>query len=198
MRYPLFLLMAVATGAMGKPGVREPWPSLAKRATETAVPIAGSDAVPDVRASGVAQRPGAAGSSGLAAAAIGSGSTLVNSDVAARLAIAERDVDSLEQRWRAQKSANQQANAAVQARPGIEAAATAQLETGRFDKLTGQVADETSQLEAIAGELAMAAATGLDVTAPLRTAGSLLSRCAKLSPERSAAVSSSGLTPVDR
>lgn len=139
------------------------WPSLAKRPAESA-------------ASGRMLNPATAGA--------GAGPALPG-DAVARLATATRDVDQLEQRWRTQL-AKQQITAAghqhamVEAAAEAEAEAAAQLEAGRRDKLAGQVADARTQIEAITGDLAIAAAAGIDVNGPLRTAGTLLSRCAKL------------------
>lgn len=101
-------------------------------------------------------------------------------DGAARLAVAARDVEQLEQRWRTQLLATQRSTVAERSQPVAEVEAAAQLEAGRLDKLAGQVADARSQIESITGDLAMAAAAGVDVSGPLRTAGALLNRCAKL------------------
>lgn len=162
MRLSILLSLAMsascATGVELQAGAsRQSWPSLAKRPVESATPGVIPGRTPDITQS-----------------------VLPAADITARLATAGRDISQLEQRWAAQRIATQQALAALPGRPGGEAEAAAQLETGRLDKLAGQVTDERTQIEAIVGELAMAAATGDDVSVPLRTAGVLLIRCAKL------------------
>ena len=157
----LLSLVAWASCAAGMevPGgaPRATWPSLAKRSVETAAPGVKPGKTVEI-ATGIGTDDG----------------------VTARLATAARDIGQLEQRWATQLKTTQRAQAALQGHPGGEADATAQLETGRLDKLAGQVAHERAQIEVITGELAMAAATGSDVGVPLRTAGLLLVRCAKL------------------
>lgn len=160
-RLLLALLILSASGAVAAP--RGAWPSLAKRPGETEVPGKPSKA----------SAGDAPGSGQQAAGPV--------ADAAARLAIAARDVDQLEQRWRAQAAVSQQPQTGARGvHSDPDAAAAAQLEGSRLDKLSGQIADERALIETITGDLAIAAAAGRDVGEPLRAAGSLLSRCARL------------------
>lgn len=177
------LLATLANCAAGAVTPRSGWPSLSKRAVERPVVTDASvaaAAVPVARPAG--DVPVAAGADVTAAPG-----SAVRSGAAARLALAARDIDGLEERWRAQQAAAQRAIAAAQARPGGDATATAQLEAGRLDKLSGQLIDERAQLESITGDLARAAAAGTDVDQPLRAAGMLLERIARLTSGGAAA-----------
>ncbi len=146
-RWPLLFCAAVA--ACAAPGGA--WPSLAKRSIETAP-------IPTVAP--------------LEASAVGSPAA---ADAATRLVVIVRDLKNLEDRAATQRElTDSAANAA--ARGDQAAQATLQLESGRLEKLGGQVAALHDRLEGIAGELAVAAARGGDVTATLRETGALIVR----------------------
>jgi hypothetical protein len=192
MRILIILSLAVlANCAAGTASTRGVWPSLAKRPVESAAaadpsPTGGGAAMVSPALTAATDASNAKPRLATANPASLSG------DVATRMTIAARDIDNLEQRWRVQLAATQRAAAAARTRPDTDATATAQLESGRLDKLSGQLADELAQLETIAGQLASAAAAGVDVTVPLRSVGSLLDRCAKLIAEGAAASDGAG------
>lgn len=185
-------LTVLANCAAGTASPRGEWPSLAKRPVES---TAAADPAP--ARSGVDRvspsPPAAADASDAKHRLATANPASLSGDVPTRLTIASRDIDNLEQRWRVQLAATQRA-AAARTRP--DADAIAQLESGRLDRLSGQLADERAQLETIAGQLASDAAAGVDVTVPLRSIGSLLDRCAKLIAE--GAATSDGARGGDR
>jgi len=146
-RWPLLFCTALA--ACAAPGGA--WPSLAKRPIETATaPTATALAAPN------AGSPAAV-------------------DAATRLVIIDRDLKNLEDRAQIQRKLTDHAATAA-AHGDAAAQATWQLESGRLEKLGGQLAVLRERLDGIAGELAVAATSGADVGATLRDTGALIVR----------------------
>ena len=154
---PILLLALTLVACAAGPGGN--WPSLAKRPAEKI-------------AAGLASAP--------AAAAVPStpDAPPPTAPVAmARVAEAGTDLDALDKRWAAQKATTEDAVAkAKTAARESDAWSTAQVELTRFQKVGGQATDIRSRLDAIAGDLASAAAKGEDVSAPLAAAGKLIDR----------------------
>ncbi len=164
MRLPLILLVAAVAGCAGKDGT---WPSLARR------PIEG----PRPGAAAVTPPPAAPGvPAPVVPVAIG--------DVSARLSTIDRDAANLGTRIGEQRATAADAAAAAKGtKPDGEAWAKAQLELTRLERLGNQLPDLRAKLDAIAGELAAAAATGTDVAEPLPATGAVIGRVAALQAE---------------
>ena len=98
-------------------------------------------------------------------------------DVAARLAVIDRDLTDAAARLTAQRTtAAAAATVARGAKPDSDAWSKAQIETTALDRIGNQVGDIRSRLDAIAGTLAAANAGGTDVAALLVNTGRLIAR----------------------
>lgn len=166
MRHALLLLLCLT----GCASANSNWPSLAQRPGERATAAATAPApAPAVPAAPV---PTAAPPAGPAIVA------------AARIAEAERDIATTETRWREQAATTR---AAVAAARGTSASSDAwakgQLELSRLEKAGAQATDLRDGLDAIAGDLATAAAHGGDVAGSLAAVGRLIDRIEKLRAE---------------
>jgi hypothetical protein len=152
----LLLLPACASNADGE------WPSLARRPGEiTAAEEAAEPAATTAQATPATQ----ATPSTIATAA------------AARIADAARELQEVETRWQRQRTATQAAvGAAGNAARNSSPWATAQLELTRLERVGAEAADLRDRLDAVAGDLAVAAAGGNDVAGPLRQAGEVIGR----------------------
>lgn len=104
-------------------------------------------------------------------------------DIDGRLALIERDLNSLDTLIGAQRRLVANAAAAVAgARVESAAGSQAELEQSRLGKLDGQLSDVRARLDEVAGELAVAAATGGDFGSRLRRTGMLIVRTSALAP----------------
>ena len=146
-RTPLLLLLALAACAAAP---AEEWPSLALRPGEAQTLVA---------------RPAAGRGGAPAAPATAAAPALA--DAGSRLATLDRDAAAFEKRLRAQITAT----AGVAERGGTDAAATAELEATRLDRLAAQASDLRDRYDALAGDLARQAAGGGDVTGLLTETG---------------------------
>jgi hypothetical protein len=96
---------------------------------------------------------------------------------AGRTAEAAREFDAVLVRWQTQRTATEAAVAAARgAAPSSAAWAKAQLELTRLERLGSEIGDLRDRTDAIAGDLAQAAAGGSDVAAALAAAGALITR----------------------
>jgi len=150
---PLILLSACAA-ADGE------WPSLAKRPGELAPAAAANPGQPQATDTG-------AGATEAAAPVV----------VSARLAEATADVERAAQRLAdAQRNADSAAAAAQGSPAGSEAASKAQLELSRLERAGAQIIDLRDRLDALAGDAALAAAGGANVSADVAGLGALIRR----------------------
>jgi hypothetical protein len=149
----LLLLPACAATAEGQ------WPSLARRPGEV---DSGSPSVAPAAA------PTASATTGDASAA---------AVAAGRIAGASKDFEQLTASWRQQRD---QTEAAVAAARGTAASSQpwsrAQLELTRLERLGSEISELRERLNAVAGDLALAAAQGSEVAAALGQAGQLIAR----------------------
>lgn len=158
MRHALLLFLLLA----GCAGADSSWPSLARRPGER--PVA---AAPAPVAAPVPAAP--AGPATVAAA---------------RIAEAERDLATIEARWREQAAKTRTAVAAARgASASSEGWANGQLELSRLEKVGAQASDLRGTLDAISGDLATAAAGGSDVGGSLAAVGRLIDRVEALRAE---------------
>ena len=164
---PMLLLMPVAACAQSTAS----WPSLAIRAEElTAASIATTtaDPAPPAPAAGVFE-----------------------ADIGSRLATIDRDLAALDQRWRSQAATTQTAVAAARGAKADSAPwAAAQLELTRLGQLGNQIDDLRDRLDRAAGDAALVAHGGADMTATLARTGDLLGRVATLQTAHRAAFDS--------
>lgn len=97
--------------------------------------------------------------------------------VATRLAEEQRDFDSALESWNKQRAATEAAaSTARRAAPASEAWATAELELTRFNQSAARFEQIRDAVTRVTGDLAVLAASGVDVSATLREAGQLLRR----------------------
>lgn len=144
------------------------WPSLARRPSEQV-------------AAGLATAPAAAGAPATASAPVASAAVTVS---AARIDQADRELTAIEGRWTRQRAAAEAAvNAARGAARQSDAWSNAELERSRLAKTGAQVDDARERLNGIAGDLAIAAARGADVSASLAATGKLIARADTLRAE---------------
>lgn len=152
---PLVLTLSACAAADGE------WPSLAKRPGELAPQAA-------VALSGAGAAPASGGEATAAAAPV---------VVSARLAEATADVERAAQRLaEAQRNADSAAAAAAGASAGSEAAAKAQLELSRLERAGAQIIDLRDRLDALAGDAALAASGGANVSGDVAALGRLIAR----------------------
>jgi len=166
MRWPtplLFLMIAACASSSG------PWPSLARR------PVEAGATAPAPAAPMVAAPPAkAAADTSVAPVWIGPVST---DDIPARLNTIARDLDDAAARIKQQQATTETAaTAATNAKADSAGWANAQLELTRFERSGSQIDGVQDRLSAIAGTLAVAAAGGSDVSALLKTTGTLIAR----------------------
>lgn len=148
------LLLTACAGAGGN------WPSLARRPAEK---IAAGLSAPEVE-----------GMSADAATAAPSSTATI---AVARISDADRDLAAIEARWKRQRAATEAAVVTARnAARDSDAWSGAQLELSRFGKIGAQAADARERLNAIAGDLASAAASGTEVSASLTATGRLIAR----------------------
>lgn len=160
------LLLSACAGAGNN------WPSLARRPAEK---IAAGLSAP-------ADAPSAASE-----AATAPPSSVVTV-AAARISDSDKDLTGIETRWKRQETATQVAVAtAKSAARDSDAWSAAQLELSRFGKIGAQASDARERLNAIAGDLAVAAANGSDVASSLAATGKLIARADALIAAHSAA-----------
>ena len=96
---------------------------------------------------------------------------------ASRTVDAAREFAEVEARWQRQRGVTEAAVAAGRgAAPSSAAWAKAQLELTRLERIGAEIADLRDRADAIAGDLAQAAARGSDVAAALAATGSLIVR----------------------
>lgn len=97
--------------------------------------------------------------------------------VATRLAEEQRDFNAAQESWNKQRTAAEAAaNAARNAAPASEAWATAEMELTRFNQSAARFEQIRDAVTRVTGDLAVLAASGVDVSATLREAGQLLRR----------------------
>lgn len=114
-------------------------------------------------------------------------------DVTAQLNTLARDLDDVAARLKQQQGALETATVrARNAAPDSDARGTVEVETTRLERIGGQVADLRDRLDAIAGTLADAAASGTDVTGQIKTAGGLIARTRGLADSVKAAMPAAG------
>ena len=177
MRSALILVVVLVSACAGKGGV---WPSLARRPIEGSVPItAAVPTDPSVTVAAFAVSPPAVVTPPPAVAA----PPPTVADVAARLAIIERDRADLATRVLAQLAMTRRAAAARGSRNEGDAWSKAQLETTRLDRLGNQAGDLHDRLNIIAGMLAEAGAAGADIASPLKATGQAIDRVRALEAE---------------
>lgn len=147
----LLMLSGCAAGADGQ------WPSLARRPGEI-----------ESGASAVAPVPEPARPVGDAAAtAVATGRT---ADIA-------REFGDVEARWQRQRGVTDAAVAAARrAAPSDPAWAKGQLELTRLERIGAEITELRDRADAIAGDLAQAAAAGNDVKAAVEGTGALITR----------------------
>lgn len=145
------------------------WPSLktpAERQAGTCNDTRLALAETPVRGSGAETAAAQAGSGGPTLAA-----------VATRIAEEQRDFTMALQNWTKQRAAAESAvNAAAGAAPASQAWATAQLEMSRFDQTAARFDQIRDAVSRAAGDLAVLAAGGANVSTTLMEAGQLLRR----------------------
>lgn len=161
MMRPLVLLVLLSSCAGSS---TEAWPSLSRRPGEAAPLV---------------QRPDAPAAAPVQAAAVVPNDT---SDAAARLASIERDLTALKDRLETQL-------AVTVPRAGAtgDAAAAAEIELTRLDRLGGQAAALRERLDAVAGDLARRSAGGSDVAAMLSRTGAAIEQVETLRAKQAAA-----------
>ncbi len=158
----LALLIPLTACAAGKD-----WPSLARRPGESAP-------LPTI---GAPEAPVAANMSDSASPVI-----------AGRIAEAARDLSAVAKRWDQQQTATAAAVAAARGAPdSSEVAVKAQLEISRLERIGAQIGDLRARLDAIGGDLALAAADGRDPKVALRDVGELIGKVEALRREHLAA-----------
>ena len=164
MRWRPIFLVFLATGCAGNGGS---WPSLARR------PIEGMRVPPTAKAVSAPVTPMTLPT----AAPVPAPLPPALGDVPAQLATIDRDAAHLGTRIGDQRgAAADAATAAKGSKADSEAWAKAQLELTRLERLGNQVGDLRGRLDAIAGELAAAAAGGSDVAVPLKATGTVIGR----------------------
>lgn len=171
-RAPLILLAAPVAGLAACAGTPGDWPSLNLRPEERQA-LAMADA-PQDQPDASQPAPSAAQSAVL--------------DARTRLATVTRDLDTATQRWTEQEAATRAGVAAAKgARPNSDAWSKAQLELSRLEQIGNQLAALRDRINAIAGDLALAANNGGNVDAALAQTGALLSRLVKLQSQHAQA-----------
>ena len=160
----LLLLMLAACAA----GPRGDWPSLALRPGEVQPLVS---------------RPAAAGAAGGGAVAPAPAVSEPVRDAATRQATLDRDVVAYEKRLRAQLAAS----AAANGKTGTDAAADAEVEQTRLDRLGSQAGDLRDRFDELAGDLARQAAAGTDVAAALARVGKGIDKVEGLKAEQAKA-----------
>jgi len=167
MRWRPIFLVFLATGCAGNGGS---WPSLARR------PIEGMRVPPTAKAVSAPVTP-VTPVTLPTAATVPAPLPPALGDVPAQLATIDRDAAHLGTRIGDQRgAAADAATAAKGSKADSEAWAKAQLELTRLERLGNQVGDLRGRLDAIAGELAAAAAGGSDVAVPLKATGAVIGR----------------------
>lgn len=152
----LLMLPACAATAEGE------WPSLARRPGEAESGSPAAEAPPPVT------DPGATGPAG----------AMISPAVAVgRIDEAARNLEQISARWQRQSTETQTAVAAAQGTAvGSQPWSRAQLELTRLERIGAELADLRDQLDAVAGELAVASTQGGDVKSALDRAGALIAR----------------------
>ncbi len=166
----LILLLAVTACANGGG-----WPTLARRPIEGPPPTL-SETRKCTVAVGAAScgAPLAAVTTPIAPQA--ATASVAIDDVAAKLAVVDRDLTDAAERLAAQRTAATAAATARGTATDTPAWAKAQLELTALDRVGNQIGDIHERLDAIAGTLAAANAGGTDVAAPLLATGRLIAR----------------------
>lgn len=167
------------------------WPSLktpAEQRTGTCDNLEVAMAEPQA----VTAQPGPSAQPATGAAGGGAASGVAAPDVAAiatRLAEERRDFETALDNWQRQRTATESAaGAARNAAPASEAWATSELELTRFNQAAARFEQIRDAVNRMTGELAMLAASGTDVSAPLREAGQLLRRIEQAAAAHQAAI----------
>lgn len=156
----LCLMLAACAASEG------PWPSLARRPGE--VGTTSAQPAEPASASAPASPPVASATGDIAAAD-------------ARLAQTAVDLEMTTARWQQQRGETERAVAQARGTAHSGPAwARGQLELSRLDKLGAQFSDLRARLDAVAGDLAVMAAGGMDVSASLRRTGELVARVSAL------------------
>ena len=151
------LLLATAGCAATADGQ---WPSLARRPGEVE---SGVRAAPGPPAPAVAEAP--------------TGDAAPVAVAAGRTAAAAREFTEVEARWQRQRTTTEAAVAAARgATPSSAPWAKAQLELTRLERLGAEIAELRDRTDAIAGDLAQAAAQNSDVAAALAATGAQIAR----------------------
>lgn len=157
MRHPVLpILLALAGCAAAADGQ---WPSLARRPGET-------ENTASVAAAAPAAEP-AAPTGDASAAAVASGRT---ADIA-------REFADVETRWQRQRGVTETAVAAARRAPPSDPAwPKGQLELTRLERIGAEIAELRDRADAVAGDLAQAAAAGSDTRPAIEGIGALIMR----------------------
>jgi hypothetical protein len=170
-RLSLVLLLAVTACAGGGGG----WPTLARRPIEGPPPV-----LSETRKCAIATGTASCGAPVAVVTApivpqLPTAPVAID-DVAAKLAVIDRDLTDAAARLAAQRTAATAAATARGTPTDTPAWAKAQLELTALDRVGNQIGDIRERLDAIAGTLAAASAGGTDVAAPLLATGRLIAR----------------------